>query len=68
MKCCICKNEIEPDAISDWDKGHNPWPVREKGSCCTECNMELVIPARLTMHLGISVKEAQKISREGAGK
>ena len=48
MKCCICKNEIKPDAISGWDKGHNPYPVRDKGKCCGECNDTIVLPKRLS--------------------
>ena len=63
MKCCICKHKIEPD-LNGWKGGHNPFPVRDKGSCCGECNYELVVPARLTQMLGIKVKEARKISKE----
>ena len=31
--------------------GNNPAPLREEGSCCDECNMEYVIPARLELYL-----------------
>lgn len=68
MKCCICKNKIEKEPLSGWDKGHNPWPIKDKGSCCGVCNMDVVVPARLMMHLGINSEEAQEISRDGAGK
>lgn len=40
-KCCICLKEI------DDEYGHNPYPVKEEGRCCTECNKTRVIPARL---------------------
>ena len=64
MKCSICKNKIEIEPISEWSKGHNPWPIQDKGRCCSECNYGLVVPARLTMALGIKVKEAHKIIKE----
>ena len=63
-KCSICKNKIEVEPISGWTGGHNPWPIQDKGRCCTECNDELVVPARLTMALGITVKEAHKLNKE----
>ena len=31
--------------------GNNPAPLRDEGSCCDECNMEYVIPARLKLYL-----------------
>jgi len=63
MKCAICKlTEIEKqyddkgfecilgqvDAKGKiyWEKGHNAEPV-EKGRCCEECNLKVVIPTRL---------------------
>lgn len=45
MKCCICDEEIE--VVGDWDQGHNPYPVSDKGRCCGACNDTAVIPARL---------------------
>ncbi len=38
--CCICGEEIE-------GYGNNPWPVKEEGECCDNCNYKFVIPARL---------------------
>ena len=30
-RCCICGKAYE-------GYGHNPWPVKESGRCCRECN------------------------------
>lgn len=38
--CCICGNYFE-------GFGNNPAPIRLEGVCCTDCNSELVIPARI---------------------
>lgn len=38
--CCICGKELE-------GYGYNPYPVEEKGSCCRECNLKIVIPERI---------------------
>lgn len=38
--CCICGKVFE-------GYGNDPWPVREEGKCCIECNFETVIPARI---------------------
>ena len=37
--CCICNKEFE-------GFGNNPWPLKDDGLCCDECNMK-VIEARL---------------------
>lgn len=37
--CSICKNELD-------EYGHNPWPLKSKGQCCSMCNL-IVIAARL---------------------
>ena len=37
--CCICGQ-----LFSGW--GNNPWPVADKGECCSICNLTTVIPAR----------------------
>lgn len=29
--------------------GNNPWPVKDSGCCCDECNSRVVIPARIAM-------------------
>lgn len=39
-KCCICGKQF-----NGW--GNNPYPVKESGKCCDECNWTQVIPARL---------------------
>lgn len=43
-KCCICGKPFRP---GEW--GNNPEPVKpySSGTCCDECNMEKVVPARL---------------------
>ena len=38
--CVICGKEFE-----GW--GNNPYPVKEEGRCCDECNETKVIPARI---------------------
>ena len=56
MICCICENEFDEyeETIIGQMKvrnkgGHNPSPVKEEGRCCTKCNFEIVIPARLEL-------------------
>lgn len=44
MECCICKQEIPP--VGDWDKGNDAWPAAD-GRCCNECDILVVVPARL---------------------
>ena len=39
-KCCICGKEFV-------GYGNNPYPVRESGVCCNECNYKTVLPVRL---------------------
>lgn len=38
--CCICGKVFE-------GYGNDPWPVKEKGTCCDKCNFEVVVPARI---------------------
>lgn len=38
--CCICGREFI-------GFGNNPYPVKDKGTCCDQCNSEVVIPKRL---------------------
>lgn len=40
--CCICGKTFE-----GW--GNNPWPVKEDGQCCRECNATIVLPERLKL-------------------
>lgn len=46
--CCICGKEVE-------EYGNNPWPVKEDGICCSKCNLEKVLPARI-----IAIREENK--------
>ena len=45
MRCSICQFEIDKQ-FHGWAEGHNAAPVNS-GRCCTRCNDEIVIPARL---------------------
>jgi hypothetical protein len=45
MKCSICKKEI-PVKEGGWSQGNNAEPVND-GRCCDDCNMSVVVPARL---------------------
>ena len=54
MICCICNKEfdkIEEVEIGQMKfkskGGHSPFPVKEEGKCCTDCNFKVVIPARI---------------------
>lgn len=42
--CCICGKEF-----TGW--GNNPWPIKQSGECCNECNMDKVVPARILLSL-----------------
>ena len=37
--------------------GHSPFPVKEEGKCCTDCNFKVVIPARMKEILTSKEKE-----------
>ena len=41
-KCCFCGKEF-----TGW--GNNPWPANKEydATCCDECNITVVIPARV---------------------
>lgn len=45
--CCICGKEFE-------EYGNNPEPVKpfDEGTCCDECNDNVVIPKRIELSLG----------------
>lgn len=49
-KCCICGKEFK-----GW--GNNPWPYKSEGDCCDDCNLEYVIPMRLSFHYKINTGE-----------
>lgn len=42
ITCCLCGKEIAQK------ESHNPYPVSADGRCCTLCNYQKVLPARLT--------------------
>ena len=33
--CCICGKKFS-------GKGNDPWPLKEEGRCCDECNKEVI--------------------------
>lgn len=45
FKCCLCGK-----IILGW--GNNPWPLKDEGECCNNCNTYKVIPARLEQMTG----------------
>ena len=51
-KCCICDGHIEPLRNDSgevvWEGGNNALPVHD-GRGCDNCNMTVVIPARIAM-------------------
>ena len=44
-KCVICELDITPDP-NGWEGGFNAEPVAS-GQCCYNCDMNVVLPARL---------------------
>jgi hypothetical protein len=44
MDCCICSKPIAP--VGDWTQGNDAWPVAD-GRCCNQCDMTVVVQARL---------------------
>jgi len=42
--CCLCGKKMKP---GEW--GNNPEPIKpySEGTCCDECNLDKVLPARL---------------------
>lgn len=40
--CCICGKDFT-------GYGNNPDPVKTDGKCCDECNLTVVIPARMRL-------------------
>ena len=44
MDCSICKKPIP--AVGDWTEGNSAEPVND-GRCCDQCDMAVVIPARI---------------------
>ena len=56
MKCVICEQKITADPFG-WAGGSNAMPV-EEGQCCHECDIYVVLPARLAQY-GYKVKGAE---------
>lgn len=40
--CAICGRR-------SWDWPRNPWPVKDEGRCCEECDRYIVLPARIAL-------------------
>ena len=47
-KCVICNEKITADRFG-WEGGCNAMPVKE-GQCCYNCDMTVVLPARLVQY------------------
>ena len=60
-KCSICGDDILPELISGWDKGHNAEPINE-GQCCSMCNDTVVIPQRIMLYF--KDKQKREITNE----
>lgn len=43
-RCVFCHR-------SGKDFGYNPEPVKQEGRCCNDCNLKIIIPARLKMSI-----------------
>jgi len=56
MKCVICNEKITADPFG-WEGGCNAMPV-EEGQCCHECDINVVLPARLAQY-GYKTKGAE---------
>ena len=48
MECVICNEKIMADPFG-WDGGCNAEPV-ESGQCCYQCDINVVLPARLAQY------------------
>lgn len=42
FRCCICGKEC-------CGYGNNPWPIKDSGKCCDECN-NMVLRRRITLY------------------
>ena len=62
MNCVICTDEIQIQPVSGWDKGHNPYPIKDKGRCCDDCNSTIVVPARVAGLM--KFEEAKELVKE----
>ena len=60
IPCCICAKDIEP--VGDWLEGSSAEPVAD-GRCCNQCDMEVVVPARIKL---IWARQARRKERESS--
>lgn len=58
MQCSICNKDI-PVKDGGWSEGNNAQPVND-GRCCDECNMAVVVPARLHAALNRQDEEEEE--------
>ena len=49
-KCVICKQDITADPFG-WKGGCNAEPVKV-GQCCYQCDINVVLPARIAQYMG----------------
>lgn len=40
FKCCLCGKRVK-------SVDNNPWPLKTRGRCCTECDRKYVTPTRI---------------------
>ena len=63
-KCCICGQTINvKDSHNPWPVGPESYPGTSENRCCLDCNMKVVIPARLKMS-NMSTEDAQGFLEE----
>tara|TARA_R100001086_G_C11753015_1_gene235940 strand:+ start:211 stop:435 length:225 start_codon:yes stop_codon:yes gene_type:complete len=60
--CCLCGGKIEPQKLDEktyYTEGHNADPCESIFSnhnrCCDICNYSKVIPARLSLAMGVNI-------------
>ena len=47
--CCFCKKEFK-------GFGNSAWPVKERGTCCDDCNRKIIVPTRLARMVNLNIK------------
>ena len=57
-KCSICGEDITTDPFG-WNGGCNAQPINE-GTCCYQCDINVVLPARLVEY-GFGEKEINEV-------
>lgn len=61
MDCSICGNPIETTWFG-WADGNNAHPING-GRCCDDCDMKVVMPARLVSMWLIRAQDAEEIGQ-----